>query len=210
MENTDYKIKLKYELSRKGIHISFSLIGFIYIFLGWNVAFPLLCLALIVMVSFDIGRANSDKIQQFYHSIFLKILRSHEIDNRKSLFTGGTYLVISAFLIVLLFPMPIAVASIFIITYSDSIAAIIGKMFGRIKIFDKTLEGSISFFLSGLLIIYFSPKISVDPFEFQIAVFSLIVCTVVDVLPVKIDDNLSLPVVFSVFYFMLLKIFNLY
>jgi len=210
LETSDYKIKFKYELSRKGIHISFSAIGFIYIFLGWYVAFPLLCLAVITMVSLDIGRAYSEKIQHFYHSIFLKILRSHEIDNRKSLFTGGTYLVISTFFIVLIFPMPIAVASIFIITYSDSLAAFVGKMFGRIKIFNKTLEGSIAFFLSGLLIIYLTPKVSADAFEFQIAVFSLIICAIVDVLPLKIDDNLSLPVIFSVLYFVLLKIFNLY
>ena len=210
MENTNSKINLKYELSRKGIHIAFSAIGFIYILFGWYIAICLLAVALIIMVALDIGRAYSNKIQRFYQKLFNKILRTHEINNRKSLFTGGTYLVISSFFIVLLFPMPIAVASIFIITYSDSAAALVGKLIGRIKIFDKTLEGSIAFFLSGLLIIYLSPKVSTDPFEFQIAVFSLIICTILDVFPIKIDDNLSLPIVFSVLYLTLLKIFNLY
>jgi dolichol kinase len=210
LENTNNKIKIGYELSRKAIHISYSLTGFIYMLYGRELITILLSIAVVFMVAFDVGRAYSENIQKFYHFIFRKILREHEVDNRKSLFTGGTYLVISTFFIVLVFPMPVAVASIFIATFADSAAAIVGRLIGRIKIYNKTLEGSIAFFITGLIIILLTPKVSVDSFEYQIAVFSLIICSVIEVLPVKIDDNLTLPLSFSVIYFVLLRIFNLY
>ena len=162
------------------------------------------------MISLDIARAYSKSVSGIYMKVFGKVLRYNEVDNRKNLFTGGTYLVISTYIIILFFPMPVAVTSVFLITYSDSLAAIIGKRFGRIKIFYKTLEGSIVFFLSGLLIIFLTPKVTHDPFELQISIFSLIVTTIFEVFPIKIDDNLYLPFIFSTVYFLLLKLFNLY
>jgi dolichol kinase len=170
----------------------------------------LLGIASVLMIALDIARIYWNPIKNFYLKILGKVLREHEINNRKSLFTGGTYLVISTFFIVLIFPMPVAVCSILIICYSDSAAAIIGKPFGRIKIFNKTLEGSIAFFIVGLTIIFLTPKVSADSFEMQIAVFSLIICTVFEIIPVKIDDNIYLPFIFSFTYYILLKFFNLY
>jgi dolichol kinase len=209
LENTNNNIKFRYELSRKAIHIAYSSTGFIYLLFGREIILILLSISVVLMVALDIGRAYSEYIQKFYHSIFKKILRQHELDNRKSLFTGATYLVISTFFVVLVFPMPVAVTAIFIATYADTAAAIVGRLIGRIKIFDKTLEGSIAFFITGLIIILLTPKVSIDSFEYQIGIFSLIICSVIEVLPIKIDDNLSLPLIFSVIYFLLLRIFNL-
>ena len=88
MENTNNNIKFRYELSRKVIHIAYSSTGFIYLFFGREIILILLIIAVTLMVALDIGRAYSENIQKFYHSIFEKILRQHELDNRKSLFTG--------------------------------------------------------------------------------------------------------------------------
>jgi dolichol kinase len=210
LENTNQKIHIKNELLRKCIHVSYSSIAFIYLFFGWELTVILLSLGVFFMISLDIARAYSKSVRSIYMKVFGKVLRDNEVDNRKNLFTGGTYLVISTYIIILFFPMPVAVTSVFLITYSDSLAAIIGKRFGRIKIFYKTLEGSIAFFLSGLLIIFLTPKVTHDSFELQISIFSLIVTTIFEVLPVKIDDNLYLPFIFSSVYFLLLKLFNLY
>jgi len=210
LENTNQKINVINEVLRKGIHISFSLIAFIYLFLGREITVILLVFGAVSMIVLDVSRAYSKKVNKYYLMVFRLVLRKDEVENRKHLFTGGTYLVVSTCLIVLIFPMQIAVASIFIITYSDSIAAIVGKLIGRVKIFYKTLEGSIAFFLSGLVIVYLTPKITNDTFELQISVFSLILTAIAEVFPIKIDDNLYLPFVFSSVYLLLLKVFNLY
>jgi len=203
-------INIKNELLRKLIHISYSLSAFVYLFLGFKITSILLGIASVLMILLDILRIYSVPVQKIYLKIFGKILREHEVNNSKSLFTGGTYIVISTFFIVLIFPMPVAVCAIFIITYSDSAAALIGRLFGRIKIFNKTLEGSIFFFLVGLAIILLTPKVTTDSFEKQICVFSLIITTILEVFPIKIDDNIYLPFVFSLIYYFLLKLFNLY
>ncbi len=97
--------------------------------------------------------------------------------------------------------------AIFIMTICDTMAALVGKHFGKISYGNKTLEGTLTFFLSGAIIIFLTPKITGTAIEYFFAFIALLLASVVEFLPVKIDDNISVPIVFSVVYYVLFKIF---
>ena len=77
---------------------------------------------------------------------------------------------------------------------SDSLAAIIGRSWGTIPINGKTLEGSIAFFLSSIVIVLISSELNIS-----IAIFSVLIATIVELYS-PLNDNLSIPISFALAY----------
>jgi len=118
---------------------------------------------------------------------FAKIVVKEEEKKRIS---ATTVVIFSIFLSIIFFRRSIAIYSLLFLIFSDGIAAIIGKKFGRIKIFgEKTLEGSLSFLICCLFIgiLLYPTSISL-PFR-KIFAGSL-TATFVEILP--FDDNLTI------------------
>jgi dolichol kinase len=103
---------------------------------------------------------------------------------------GSTYFIFSTILTILLFPKSIAIVSILILILSDTAAALVGKWIGRVKIFGKTLEGSMAFLLTSLLIVWIYPNL--NRFSGSLAALGT---TLIEVLPIKLSDNLTIPLV---------------
>jgi dolichol kinase len=103
---------------------------------------------------------------------------------------GSTYFIFSTILTILLFPKSIAIVSILILILSDTAAAVVGKWIGRVKIFGKTLEGSMAFLLTSLLIVWIYPNL--NRFSGSLAALG---ATLIEVLPIKLSDNLTIPLV---------------
>ena len=103
---------------------------------------------------------------------------------------GATYFLFAVLLTILLFPKPIAIASMLILILADTSAALVGKGIGKTPIFGKTLEGSMAFFFCALLIVWAYPKL--NRFSGSLAALG---ATVIEVLPTGIDDNLTIPLV---------------
>ena len=77
---------------------------------------------------------------------------------------------------------------------SDPIAAIVGRWVGQLKIYNKTLEGAIAFFIATSIIL-----INFDFSSIQIVVVAL-VCCIVELFSTKFtrfDDNFLIPIVAS-------------
>jgi dolichol kinase len=150
--------------------------------------------ALTVILCFFLAFLSVDLLRLFHRGtaflferfIYAKVMRERE----KSTFMGSTYYLFSSLLTVLLFPKPIAIASILILILSDTFAALVGRGIGRVPIFRKTLEGSLAFFLSALVIVFVYP--GVDRFS---GVIGALGATVIELLPVPLDDNLTIPFV---------------
>jgi dolichol kinase len=109
---------------------------------------------------------------------------------------GSTYFLFSTLLTILLFPKSIAIASLFILILADTSAALVGKGIGKISIFGKTLEGSIAFFFCALLIVWIYPNL--DRFSGSLSALG---ATVIEVLPTRVDDNLTIPFVAAAIMF---------
>ena len=140
---------IKIEVSRKIIHLLSSVIGISIYFLDQSIYVPILLFLSTLFICFDIMRINFKKLNDFYYKYFFIFTRDHE----KNQLTGASYLFLGASLVAILFSKKIVVIGLLVMSFSDSLAAIIGIQFGKTKLFDKTLEGSVAFFLTTFLIL---------------------------------------------------------
>ncbi len=195
------KIPLKNEIYRKLIHLFAIVIPIIYLFISKPLMILLSGLFMLSMIELDVLKQKYKGVANIYNKYLGDVLRYSEKDFKKRKFTGGTYLSIGAFITVLFFEKNIAISAMIIMIVSDSFSAIVGKSIGKIKIFQKTLEGTLVFFIAGLLLILFvTPKMTPFPEEVYSAIIALAICTVLDVIPFNLDDNVLIPVSFAFFY----------
>ncbi len=118
----------------------------------------------------------------------------------KSHLVGTTYFLLGALITVIFAPKHIAILSLTFLAISDVAAAFVGERYGRIKLFDKTLEGSIAFFITSLIcgiLLMQLPKIQTAGFNLQLVILGALTATLVEFLPLKIDDNFTVPIITS-------------
>lgn len=183
-------IPFSQEIIRKSIHLSNLVVPlFLYIYdktLTLYILFPLT----ILFITIDILRINNPYVKKLYNTFFKSITRNSEDDS----LTGASYVFLSSTLIILFFPKSIAIASLMIMSISDTLAAIIGRMYGVVEINGKTLEGSVGFFLSSIFIVLIFSELNIF-----IAIFSVIVATCAELYS-PINDNLFVPILFACSY----------
>lgn len=173
------------EIKRKTVHLATLIIPIGYRFtsdtaiLTFLIPFFLLYLAVDLLRHFHQGIASL-----FRRHFFGRVLR----DEEGPTLMGSTYFLFASILTILIFPKPIAIASLLILILSDTAAALIGKGFGKVPIFRKTLEGSLAFFVSSLLIVWIYPGL--DRLSGSVAALG---ATVIEALPIPLDDNLTIP-----------------
>ncbi len=192
------KLDIKNEMLRKTIHIGYSIVPFIYLLTDKKTIIIITAAISVYMVTLDLLRLKWVWLQNLYLKVLGKILRDHEGDNKKSFFTGGTYIVLSSLFCFLFFEKHVAVSAMFITTFGDTAAALYGKHFGRLKVFDKTIEGSLVFFITGLIILYFMGMLS--GLFLVPALIALFITVVLELMPIPIDDNILIPVSFCVMF----------
>ncbi|WP_127715869.1 diacylglycerol/polyprenol kinase family protein [Halobacteriovorax sp. HLS] len=129
-------------------------------------------------------------------SILTKYLLRAEEQLKES---AGMPFVMGLLLTLLSFPKVVALTSIFTLAIADPMSAVIGIRFGKNRIVKgKSLEGSAAFFISTFLIIF-----GVFGFLFDndmslvtlLAIIVSLVMTAFEMLPIKLDDNLTIPIV---------------
>lgn len=105
-------------------------------------------------------------------------------------------------LTIITFPKPIALVGIYTLAFADPMSAIIGIRFGKHKISEhRSYEGSAAFFLSTFLatfIVLASFGTGVGFMTVLISLLMGIFCTAFDLIPLKIDDNLTIPIFTSI------------
>lgn len=206
MEDISNKISLKNELLRKSIHLSSSVIPVSYYFLSREIEIIMLSVLSLILIIIDVARIKNVSFQNIYLKFLKPILRNHELENEKNLFTGGTYIVIAYLACVIFFPKAISITSMFIVIFPDSLAAIVGKVYGKHFIGNKTIEGSSAFFITGIIVVMLSPKVTDSISEYYIAFVCVLLTTFFELLTLKIDDNISIPLFFGCAYLILLKL----
>lgn len=162
----------------------------------------------VLMILLDFLKAYTRSFENLYKKVFGSILRDDEKDFKRSLFTGGTYYAVGIFLSVLLFQKEVAVLSILIMIWCDTMAALVGKKYGtRRLIGNKTIEGSVAFVITGALLV-FALQFIFPEFNFYRAGFiTVFLAAVFEQQNVfRINDNLSLPV-FSGYVFIIINNF---
>jgi dolichol kinase len=173
------------ELKRKAIHLLALMIPISYYFLPQTTALLFYIPLALGSIAVDVIRIKKYYMGRVFTWVLRPILRRHE---RRG-FTGSSYILSAMVLSIIFFEKKIAVAVISFIIVGDMAAALIGRVFGKLKILrEKSLEGSSAFLFSCILIIWIIPD-----FPFWIGVVGACVATIIEALPLPIDDNFTVP-----------------
>jgi glycerol-3-phosphate acyltransferase PlsY len=108
-------------------------------------------------------------------------------------FSTMTLFLISTFIIVLFFDFEIAVTSLIFLVFGDMFGKIFGLAYGRHKIFEKTLEGTLAFY--GSVIIFGYMLYTAFDVPFLIILSGGIAAPLIELLPIGINDNFTVPII---------------
>ncbi len=180
------------EARRKAIHLSFIVLPLELLLeiLPWPRSrgeFRLLFLALTAgAVTVDVLRIHERRVRTFFRQFFGELIREHE---RMSLL-GSTYLLLAALIGVEVFPQPIAAAALGFTVLGDAMGALVGKAWGRHKVFNKSLEGAFGCLVACLAWAALVSSVAHVPWGVTLA--GAVVATLVEALPIPLDDNLGI------------------
>lgn len=190
-------ILIENEYKRKGIHLLALAVPIGYYFLPQKTALLVLLPFALASLVFDFIRILEWPGYRPLNFLFGPMLRTHE----EADLTGGSYILFAAALSIFLFEKQVAIAAITFIILGDISSALIGRRYGMISFGDKTLEGSLGFFLSCLLVVVIVPDLSL-----LIGLAGAAVATLVEAIDFRVDDNLTVPLVSGVVMQLLTKI----
>ena len=177
-----------HEYQRKAIHLFNLIIPFGYWFLipDQNQFKIIIITFTALFILADFFRTKSKLIKKLFKIFFDKMLREHEL---KGQFTGATWVMISASVTILFFSKNIAIISLIFMSIGDTFAALIGKIYVMLKIYDKSLEG----FLGGLIVCLVAAYYY-DPLPFYISGVGALTAMLFETLPLPLDDNFRIPI----------------
>ncbi len=181
---------IKAEVFRKLFNLFALFIPIVYYFTPVGIAKYIMLLITLVILVVDLSRLKISIFKDIFVLFFGSFLRKHEIWS----ITGASYLVLGAFISVLLFPKMIAIAALSFVIVGDTFAAIMGQTFGKIKLFKKSLVGSVSFFIVSVIIAYIISHLP-DPLPFKVGLIGASISAVIEALPLNIDDNFAVPII---------------
>ncbi|WMW24138.1 SEC59/DGK1/VTE5 family protein [Methanolobus sediminis] len=172
----------KDEILRKAFHLASVAIVLVYYFFGKTIVLYFMASYLVIVLIIEHLRLDRGCKLPFVNHL----LRREE----ETSIAGHIYFTLGAIVAVSIFSENVAYAALLMATFGDMSAALIGKKFGRRRIFrnSKSLEGCIAEFIVDLVIGY---VLLSNP---GIALIMAFVATAVETGFEKIDDNLAIPV----------------
>ena len=176
------------ELLRKLLHLSNLIIPFTYLFyFNSKVEVLIILLPITLLASLiEYLRINSISVKNIFDKYLFSMLRNHEKSGK---YTGATWVFISSTLSIGIFPKDIAIISLIYMSIGDTAAGLIGRKFGRIKIYNKTLEGALAGFIVCLIV---GLMIDLNLSKTVVAIGALS-AAIIEFMPISIDDNLRIP-----------------
>lgn len=113
---------------------------------------------------------------------------------------------------IITFPKPLALIAIYTLAISDPLSAIIGIKYGKRRIVEhKSLEGSLAFLISSFIITFgvlIATGGSADIKIFMVSLFLSIGISIFEMLPLKLDDNLTIPLFSGAFAWIICLLFG--
>ena len=180
------------EARRKAIHVALVILplDLLHEWLPWphgRREFALLFALLTAgAIGLDVLRLNDHRVRAFFRTFFGEMIREHEAFG----LLGSTYLLLAALLVIEILPQPLAAAALGFTVLGDAMGALVGRAYGRHRFFNKSLEGAAGCFAACLAWSGYVTLVAHVPFT-ALAVGAL-VATVVEILPIPLDDNLGI------------------
>jgi dolichol kinase len=192
------RLNFRYEFARKAIHLSSLLIPLIYCRISRELALTILTPMAGGFLFVDIMKNFVPPIAEWYHATFAPMLRNHELQKDHIHLNGATWITLSAFILIALFPKMIAITAFAMVSISDTVAALVGKRFGRHRFGDKSYEGSLAFFASAIAIAALMPHLLLPAGIVMASAGTIAEAAVIRIGGFKIDDNIAVPIAAAV------------
>jgi len=139
----------------------------------------------------DYIRLHVGSVKKLFLMLFGQLLRRRELNT----LTGGSYLLLASVVAVFLFPdRGVFIAAISYLVIGDTVAALFGLRFGRTRLFRKTVAGTSACLVSCLIVAYIVFKLPNLTLPFYIGVIGALIATIVEALPVEVNDNVVIPI----------------
>lgn len=182
------------EVLRKMVHLCSISIPVAYYFISQSDALIVLGSLAAFALVLDLGRFLNPKLAKAIYTYLGFMMRKHELDHKKKNLSGATYVFISAFACAIIFPKVLFITGFAVLIISDISAALIGRKFGKHKFLAKSLEGTLAFLVTAVIVVFLTPKILGDPMEYVIGIIAVAIGAIVENISFGIaDDNLSIP-----------------
>ncbi|MFM8180047.1 MAG: diacylglycerol/polyprenol kinase family protein, partial [Candidatus Kapaibacterium sp.] len=147
------QITYRSEVLRKGIHFMSLTIPVMYAMLPKSTVLAVLVPLTTAFVVIDIAGHRSGFIRTVLLRYFGFMMRTHELEVNRMTLNGASYVLIAACACIMVFPKLIAVTAFAILIVSDICAALVGRRFGRHRFLDKSLEGTLAFAVSAVIVV---------------------------------------------------------
>jgi dolichol kinase len=191
------------QVFRKAFHIFSSCLFALvyYIFFDHNEIQAIAIFCFIFLIGFEYIKINQAKKKNYYYLMSL-FYRKKEFTGISSLFFAG----IAFLIIIFLCPKEAVIFALLTLGFCDPLANYFGVIYGRTKLCErKTLEGSMAFFFGSILVAITTTSLfnlNQDSFLYLILIGFL--TTLTELVSVKIEDSLTIPIISSFLYTILI------
>lgn len=150
------------------------------------------------MVSVEFLKYRVNFVYEVYVKFFKFMLKDHEVDRKLVRLNGASWVLVGDTACIILFPKLIAITGMLVLSLADSFSAVFGKLSrGKEIVPDRTVPGTIAFFLVALIISFLTPKYFYTVKEYSLYIAMAVITTAVDFIKLPVDDNLGIPIVSS-------------
>lgn len=154
------------------------------------VAIMLIGIVCLCFIALDVSRFISKQTQELLTVKVKSIFRKGE----EKKFSSMTIFLISVFIVILIFEIKIAIATLVFLTFGDMYSKIFGVTYGRHKIFEhKTIEGTLAYIGSVITCGYFI--YSITGISLPVLMIGGIAATFSEFFPLGMNDNFTVPII---------------
>ncbi len=184
-------ISYRSELGRKAIHLLAMALPLGMLFLERRPALTILAGLTAVALATEIARAHSATVRRWIDRVLGWMMRAEEKPPAGQIrLSGATWVLISAFLLLVCFPARLASLALTVFMAGDAAAALIGRRFGRHRWGNgpRTIEGTLGFMAigSGVGLLFPTPTLWLGP-------VAALLAGALELLPGPLNDNLQAP-----------------
>jgi len=166
-----------------------SLLFLIFYFIDVQLGLSVIGIVCLCFIGLDIFRFLHKRTNVLLTEKTTAIFRKGE----EKRFSSMTIFLISTFLILLFFEIEIAITSLMFLVFGDMFAKVFGLAYGRRKLFEKTLEGSLANI--GAVIIFGYMLFFILDIPLILLISGGIAAVLIEVLPIGINDNFTIPII---------------
>ncbi len=150
-----------------------------------------MAVATTIFLVVDLLRLRLNPFKDIFIILFGSLLRRKEFSS----LTGGSYLMVASLVCMLLFGSNrgVFIAAISFLAIGDTVAAIVGLSIGKIRIFRKTVEGTLAGLAACIGVAYLISVLPNIDLPLLVGIIGAVSAAVVEALPFEINDNVVIP-----------------